>query len=139
MYEHTKECAEYFGTKLREKGINVILHDLGIVHTSYILTDILDSKVVMIGSPTYEGQIFPLVSNIIEYMTIKHVRPKTFAIFTNYSWGSNITDTLKSRLLEIGMRILEPSLLVKGKISEEDKKKADILVENIVNVLKESS
>ncbi len=139
MYEHTKECAEYFRSKLREKGIDVILHDLGIVHPSYILTDILDSKVVMIGSPTYEGQIFPLVSNIIEYMTIKHVRPKTFAIFTNYSWGSNITDTLKSRLLEIGMKVLEPQLLVKGKISEEDKKKADILVENIVNVLKESS
>ncbi|MGD0328894.1 MAG: FprA family A-type flavoprotein [Nitrososphaeria archaeon] len=135
MYGHTKECAEYFGAKLREKGINVILRDLGIVHPSYVLTDILDSKVVMIGSPTYDGQIFPLVSNIIEYMTIKHVRPKIFAIFTNYSWGSNIIDTLKGRLSEIGMRVLEPQLLVKGKISEEDKKKADILVENIVNVL----
>lgn len=139
MYEHTKDFAEYFGEKLTKKGVNVTLHDLSIVHPSYILTDILDSKVVMIGSPTYEGQIFPLVSNMIEYMEIKHVRPKSFAIFANYSWGSNIIEILKNRLLEIDMKVLEPQILVKGRIGEEDKKKADILIENIVKVLQASS
>ncbi|MGD0331059.1 MAG: FprA family A-type flavoprotein [Nitrososphaeria archaeon] len=132
MYEHTKELAEYFGVKLKGKGVAVKLFDLCTVHPSYVMADIIDAKVILFGTPTYEGQIFPLVSNMIEYMRIKQVRPKTVGVFANFSWGSNVIDSLKNKLSEIGMKIVEPKILIRGRISEEDKKKADILIENII-------
>lgn len=132
MYEHTKDLAEYFEGKLKGKGVTVKIYDLCKVHPSYVMTDIIDAKVILFGTPTYEGQIFPLVSNMIEYMKIKQVRPKTVGTFANFSWGSNVIDSLKNRLSEIGMKIVEPQILVRGRITEEDTKKADILIENVV-------
>lgn len=135
MYEHTTEIAEYLAEKIKQKGIEVKSFNLCKVNPSFILPEIIDAKVVLLGSPTYEGTIYPPVTNFMEYVRIKNVRPKTFGIFVNYTWGSNVIEQIKNRLSENGMKILEPVLFVKGKLTEEDKKKADDLVENIIKII----
>ncbi|MCX8189139.1 MAG: FprA family A-type flavoprotein [Nitrososphaeria archaeon] len=135
MYEHTTEIAEYLEEKLKQKGITVKSFNLCKVHPSFILPELIDSKTVLLGSPTYEGAIYPPVSNFLEYVRIKNVRPKTFGIFVNYTWGSNIIEQLKNKLNENGMKIIEPTLFVRGKLTEEDKKKADSLIENIIKII----
>ncbi|MGQ9782346.1 MAG: FprA family A-type flavoprotein, partial [Nitrososphaeria archaeon] len=89
MYEHTKELADYFEENLKAKNIPVKSFDLSRTHPSYVLTDLIDAKAVLIGTPAYEGTIFPLVTNMLEYMRIKGVRSKPFGVFANFSWGSN--------------------------------------------------
>jgi flavorubredoxin len=135
MYEHTREAAEYLREALGGRGVAVKSFDLTAVHPGYVLPELIDAKAVLMGAPTYEGEIFPPVSNMIEYMKIKHIRPKPVAIFANYSWGSRITEALKMRLSEIGMKVIEPSLLVRGRMSEEDKQKADLMIENLTKEL----
>lgn len=135
MYEHMREAAEYLREALGGRGVAVKSFDLTAVHPGYVLPELIDAKAVLIGAPTYEGEIFPPVSNMIEYMKIKHIRPKPVAIFANYSWGSRITEALKMRLSEIGMKVIEPSLLVRGRMSEEDKQKADLMIENLTKEL----
>jgi flavorubredoxin len=56
MYDHTKEFAEYFEDMLKGKGVAVKSCNLSVVHPSYIMPDLIDSKIVLIGSPTYEDQ-----------------------------------------------------------------------------------
>lgn len=135
MYEHTTEIAEYLEEKLKQKDIIVKSFNLCKVHPSFILPEIIDSKAVLLGSPTYEGEIYPPVSNFLEYIRIKNVRPKTFGIFVNYTWGSNIIEQLKNKLNERGMKIIEPILSVKGKFTDEDKRKAESLVENLTKII----
>jgi flavorubredoxin len=69
-------------------------------------------------------------------MKIKHVRPKYVGIFANFSWGSLIIDSLKGKLTELSMNVLEPQIMVKGRITEEDRRKADLLIESIMGLLK---
>ncbi len=135
MYEHTAEVAEYLAEKIKQQGIEVKSFNLCKVHPSFILPEIIDAKVVLLGSPTYEGTIYPPVTNFMEYVRIKNIRPKTFGIFVNYTWGSNISEQIKNKLSENGMKIIEPVLSVKGKLTEEDKRKADSLVENIIKII----
>jgi flavorubredoxin len=135
MYGHTAEVAKYFEDRLRGMGVNVKLFDLCRVHPSFILPELIDSKAILLGSPTYEGTIYPPITNLIEYARIKNVRPKSFGIFANYTWGSNIIEQLKSKLVEIGMKVLEPTVLVKGRFTEEDKSKADLLIENLIKAM----
>lgn len=71
--------------------------------------------------------------NMIELIKIKHIRPKIFGLFVNYTWEeSKILEKIKNELLKIGMDFIEPYLLIKGKITEEDKRNANALVENIL-------
>ncbi|MEM0053904.1 MAG: FprA family A-type flavoprotein [Nitrososphaeria archaeon] len=135
MYEHTAEIAEYLEEKLKQKGITVKSFNLCKVHPSFILPELIDSKAILLGSPTYEAAIYPPVSNFLEYVRIKNVRPKTFGIFVNYTWGSNIIEQLKNKLNEIGMKVIEPTLFIKGKLTDEDKKKAESLVENVTKIV----
>ncbi|MGB9727602.1 MAG: FprA family A-type flavoprotein [Nitrososphaeria archaeon] len=135
MYGHTAEVAKYFETQFRGMGVNVKSFDLCWVHPSFILPELIDSKAILLGSPTYEGAVYPPITNFIEYARIKNVRPKSFGIFANYTWGSNIIEQLKSKLVEIGMKVVEPTVLVKGKFTEEDKKKADLLIENVIRTM----
>jgi len=136
MYEHTKELAEYFEENIRAKNVLVKSFDLSKIHPSYVLTDLIDAKAVLIGTPTYEGTIFPLITNMLEYMKIKGVRSKPFGIFANFSWGSNIIELLKKKLVECGMSVVEPTILTKGRALDDDKRKADALIQNIVEMVR---
>jgi len=136
MYEHTKELAEYFEENIRAKNVLVKSFDLSKIHPSYVLADLIDAKAVLIGTPTYEGTIFPLITNMLEYMKIKGVRSKPFGIFANFSWGSNIIELLKKKLVECGMSVVEPTILTKGRALDDDKRKADALIQNIVEMVR---
>jgi len=135
MYEHTAEVAEYLESRLKEKGVKVKAFNVCRVHPSFILPEIIDSKAILLGAPTYEGAVYPPITNFIEYVKVKNVRPKTLGIFVNYTWGSNIIEQLKGKLSEVGMKVVEPTILVRGKLTEDDKRKADLLIENILKTL----
>lgn len=136
MYGHINELVEYLEKKLKEKKIKVVSYNLSYNHPSYILTDLFDCKIFLLGFPVYEASIFPLMANMIELIKIKNIRPKAFGLFVNFTWGeSKVSEKIKNELQEIGMNFIEPCLLTKGKITEEDKKKVDILIENIINKL----
>jgi flavorubredoxin len=136
MYGHINEIVEYLERKLKEKKVKVISYNLSYTHPSYILTDLIDCKIFLLGSPVYEASIFPLMANMIELIKIKHIRPKAFGLFINFTWGeSKVSEKIKKELQEIGMNFIEPCLLTKGKITEEDKKSTNILIENIIEKL----
>ncbi len=136
MYGHISELVEYLERKLKEREIKVISYNLSYDHPSYILTDLFDCKIFLLGFPIYEASIFPLMASIIELIKIKHIRPKAFGLFINFTWGeSKVSEKIRKELQEIGMNFIEPCLLTKGKITEEDKKSANILIENIMEKL----
>lgn len=137
MYDHTDEIANYVENKIKEKGIDVKSFNVCKVHPSFILPELIDAKAVILGSPTYEASIYPPITNFLEYVKVKSIKQKIFGVFANYTWGSNIPEQIKNRLNEIGMKVIEPMVLIKGRMKEEDKNKIDALIENLFKVLKD--
>ena len=88
-----------------EKGLPVGYYDLRANHISDIVTDILTSKYLAVGSPTLNNQMMPSVAAFLCYL--KGLAPKgrqAFA-FGSYGWGgqsiAQVEDELKAAGCEI--------------------------------------
>ena len=66
MYGHTEQMAEQLARQLTAKGVkNVVMHNVSKSHPSYILADIFKYNGLIIGSPTYNTQLYPEVEAIL--------------------------------------------------------------------------
>jgi flavorubredoxin len=88
MYGHTEQMAETIASALSEAGIREIaLHDVANTHASYILRDIFNYNGVIIGSPTYSGQIFPAIDFLLNQIALRDVRNRLFGYFGSFTWA----------------------------------------------------
>jgi flavorubredoxin len=88
MYGHTEQMAETIASALSEAGVREIaLHDAAHTHASYILRDVFNYKGVIIGSPTYSGQIFPAIDFLLNQIALRDVRNRLFGYFGSFTWA----------------------------------------------------
>lgn len=87
MWGSTQKMALALQSGLEEADIPVTVRFLQTSHISEIVPDLLESKLVLIGTPTLNNGMLPTVSAFLTY--IKGLRPKNrmgFA-FGSYGWG----------------------------------------------------
>ena len=105
MWHSTESMALTIADAFSEKGLPVGYYDLRANHISDIVTDILTSKYLAVGSPTLNNQMMPSVAAFLCYL--KGLAPKgrqAFA-FGSYGWGgqsiAQVEDELKAAGCEI--------------------------------------
>lgn len=88
MWESTRLIAQALQSGLEEAGVPVTVRFLQTSHMSEIMTDLLTSKAILIGSPTLNNGMLPSVSGFLTY--IKGLRPKKRIglAFGSYGWGA---------------------------------------------------
>lgn len=108
MWHSTEKMADAVAFGLNEEGIEVRPMYLRKWHRSDIMTDVLDAKAVVIGSPTLNNNLFPTVSDILTYM--KGLRPinKIGAAFGSYGWSGEAPKMITNALKEMKFDIVEP-------------------------------
>jgi flavorubredoxin len=77
-------------------------------HRSDVMTDVLDAKAVVIGSPTLNNTIFPTVSDFLTYM--KGLKPlnKIGAAFGSYGWSGEAAKQITAELEAMKFDIISP-------------------------------
>lgn len=95
---------------VKEGGIEVKLYNLSNSDWTEIVKDILDSKVMLVGSPTLNMGMFPTVGGFLTY--IKGLRPKGkgAAAFSSYGWSSGAAQAIEKELKEAGIELIENPL-----------------------------
>ena len=68
MWHSTEKMADAIAAGLSSEGIAVRPMYLRKWHRSDIMTDVLDAKAVIIGSPTLNNTLFPTISDFMTYM-----------------------------------------------------------------------
>ena len=97
MYGHTAGMAKTIAEALTEAGIkDVVLHDVSKSDMSYILRDIFKYKGLIIGAPTYSGDIFPKVEALLSQITLRGVKGRVFGCFGSFSWAGVAVKRLTS-------------------------------------------
>jgi len=89
MWGSTKKMAYKLSEGLSEVGVQVTMRSLNTNDISDVLTDVLTSKMVLIGSATLNNEMLPTMGKFMTY--IKGLRPKKrlgFA-FGSYGWAAN--------------------------------------------------
>ncbi|NVM54801.1 MAG: FprA family A-type flavoprotein [Candidatus Helarchaeota archaeon] len=110
MWHSTEKMAYALLEGIQEEGVEVKIYNLTSTDNSDIMTEVLDARGLLIGSPTLNNGMFPTVAGFLTYL--KGLKPpaKLARAFGSYGWNSKktmeqITTNLKEALIP---EILEP-------------------------------
>jgi len=87
MYGNTEQMMNAVAQGISDEDVPVFIFDAAHTHASYILPSMWVNRGVMVGAPTYEGSLFPLVDQVLEHASHKKIRNKLTARFGSYGWS----------------------------------------------------
>jgi flavorubredoxin len=112
MWHSTELMASAIGDGLTDEGINVRPMSLKKWHRSDIMTEVLDAKGLIIGSPTLNNTLFPTVADILTYMKGLRPRNKLCAAFGSYGWSGEAVKHINAELEAMKLPLLDAGLRV---------------------------
>jgi flavorubredoxin len=111
MWGSTEKMAYMLREGLSEVGVPVTMKNLKTTDISDVMTDLLTSKLIIIGSPTINNGMLPTLGAFLTY--IKGLKPKNrmgFA-FGSYGWSGQaagqIEDVMKELKWELPKEIVK--------------------------------
>ena len=87
MYGATETVMNAVARGIASAGVPVKVFDIAHTHVSYILPALLSGRGVMVGAPTYEGQLFPAMAAVLTVVDAKHIGDRKAAYFGSYGWS----------------------------------------------------
>jgi flavorubredoxin len=123
MWDSTNKMARAIGDGIASQGIEAKLFKLRCTENTDIVTEITDSKVVLVGSPTLNNGMFPSVGMFLTYITGLKPKGKRWGFFGSYGWGGGAVRGMIKMAKEAGFEVMEPSIELKWVPTEEEIKK----------------
>jgi len=88
MYGNTQQLAEAVAEGLVAGGIkNVVVHNVSKTDTSFILSDIFKYKGLIIGSPTYNTELYPMIEKLVSAIKHRGIKNRLYSCFGSFSWA----------------------------------------------------
>ena len=138
MYGHTADVAKNIYDSLVEAGVkNVVMHDLSDVDASFVLRDVFKYNTLILGSPTYNSEIFPKVADLTVKLEGRMIKNKTFSCFGSYSWAGQAVKRLVAFAERMQWNIVEPQIEIKqAGLNVDVKVLSKELAENIIKLIR---
>jgi flavorubredoxin len=124
MWGSTEAMAKAILKGLIEEGAEAKLLHLRSNHRSDIVEAMLDSKGVLLGSPTLNNGMFPTMGDFLTYMKGLRPKGKVFGLFGSHGWGGGAIKEMKRVLDQEKFEIWEKELPVQFVPSAEEVKSA---------------
>ena len=112
MWHSTEKMAHAIGEGLVAEGIAARPMSLKKWHRSDVMSEVLDAKALVVGSPTLNNNLFPTVSDMLTYLKGLKPQNKICAAFGSYGWSgeavkqiNQIFDTMGLETVDDGLRI----------------------------------
>ncbi|WP_462326390.1 FprA family A-type flavoprotein [Desulfobaculum sp.] len=108
MWHSTEKMAKAIADGLMDEGVEVRLMHLKSYHHSEVMTEVFKSGAVLMGSPTHNNGILPLVADMLTYM--KGLRPqnKVGAAFGSFGWSGECVKTITEWLESMNFDVVDP-------------------------------
>ncbi len=120
MWKSTAAMAREIARGVESQGVRVRVMNTRKCHRSDIMTEMLDAKALVVGSPTLNNGIFPVVADVLTY--IKGLRPKNrmAAAFGSFGWSGEAVKILNKEFEAMDLEIVDPGLAIKYVPDSED-------------------
>ena len=106
MWHSTEKMAHAVLEGFSRAGIPAKLYDLKVNHVSDIMTDILTSEYVAVGSPTLNNQMLPTVAAFLCYMKGLAPKGRKGLAFGSYGWGGQSIPQVAESLEGMGFELV---------------------------------
>jgi anaerobic nitric oxide reductase flavorubredoxin len=87
MWGSTDKMARAIAEGVTSQGVDVKLLKLRASDQTEAMTEILDAKAVLVGSPTLNNQMFPTLGQFLTYATGLRPKDKLWSFFGSFGWG----------------------------------------------------
>ncbi|MFO8055670.1 MAG: flavodoxin domain-containing protein [bacterium] len=113
MWQSTETMAKAIADGILEEGVSYKMMNMSRTHRSDVVTELLDAKALVVGSPTLNNGIMPSVSDILTYMKGLRPRNKTGAAFGSYGWSGEAVKIINQELENMKIELLDQGVQVK--------------------------
>lgn len=131
MYNSTKEMVEYLSTKLQNAGIKTFEFDIVDDDLGDLAMSLVDAATIVMGTSMVLAGPHPMAVNVAYLTAVLRPKAKFASLIGSYGWGGKLFDIITDLLAPLKLDLIEP-VQVKGKPTEEDFKKLDILADTII-------
>jgi flavorubredoxin len=107
MWKSTKKMAYAIEKAFEEKNIVTKMTNIECTDISDIMTDLLESKYIIVGSPTLNNNMLPTVAGFLTYMKGLAPKGRIGMAFGSYGWGGQSVDQVNEILSACGFEVLE--------------------------------
>lgn len=109
MYGATERMAEAVERGVTEGGIRTIrAHNVSTSHVSYVIRDVWRYQGLILGCPTYDAGVFPLMNNLLDLLREKRVANRVVGLFSSYGWSGGAVKGMKQLVEDNKLELIEP-------------------------------
>ncbi|WP_300667382.1 flavodoxin domain-containing protein [Desulfoluna sp.] len=98
MWNSTEKMAKEIVDGARSTGVEVIPMKVRNWDRSDIITELMDARALVVGSPTLNNEIFPTLCDVLTYIKGLKPRGKLGAAFGSYGWSGEAVKLLNKEL-----------------------------------------
>lgn len=135
MYGYNEEIFKKFLEMIKRDDVSVEVFRFTSDHRdnfSDFLGEVIDAKVIVLITSTYDNSVFPITRYALELLLGKSDAEKPIYIITNYGWNDSASREVKSLLARSKFK-LSGELSVNGLLTEADSQKLSSLAERILS------
>jgi len=120
MWGSTDKMARAIAEGVTSQGVEVKVLKLRASDNTEALTEILDAKAVVVGSPTINNGIFPTLGSFLTYVTGLKPKDKLWCFFGSFGWGGGAVRSMTEIAKKASFKVHEPGVEVKYIPDRED-------------------
>lgn len=123
MWGSTDKMARAIEDGLASEGVEVKLLKLRCTDNTDVVTEIVDAKAVIVGSPTLNNGMFPSLGAFLTYIGGLKPKGKTWYFFGSYGWGGGAVRGMEKMAKEFGFDVVEQGVELKWVPTADELKK----------------
>ncbi len=101
MWGSTEKIAYALRKGIEKGGIHVTMRNLKKTHISTIITDVISSKLIILGSPTLNNTMLPTMGGFLTYLKGLRPRKRIGFVFGSYGWGGQAVGEIEKILNDL--------------------------------------
>ena len=136
MWGSTDKMARAIAEGVISEGVEVKMLKLRASDITEAASEILDSKAVIVGSPTLNNGMFPTIGSFLTYITGLRPKNKIWAFFGSFGWGGGAVRAMTEMARKTGFEVREPGLEIKYIPEKDDLQKCFELGKQIAKAVK---
>lgn len=122
MWNNSKQMAMVISNELKLKGYEVKTYQISKTRVSEIMKEMVDTKLVAIGSGNYNNHILPPVADLLERFSASKFLGRKAIVFGSYGWAKVPLHNLIERLEEANFEVISKPLYIQYVLNEEKEK-----------------
>ncbi len=120
MWDSTDKIARKMAELISGGGVETKIYNVRKTDNSQIVRDILDTNVLLIGSPTLNADMFWTIVGFLTYLRGLKPKRKKVGIFGSYGWAGGASKAIRKEIEGMGLEIIEPPFEVQYVPHEEE-------------------